>query len=89
VRNGSYFEFQDATEEELAFWNVLSDEEKHELTVQAFIGCFFHALHEFMKREAEKAKKLEEDSARAEQIKPGVPPNPPPSPSGPNQPPIL
>jgi hypothetical protein len=89
VRNGSYFEFQDATEDELAFWNVLSDEEKRELTMQAYKGCFFDVLHESMKQEAGIAKKAQENNARAEQIKPGVPPNSPPSPSGPNQPPIL
>jgi hypothetical protein len=90
VRNGSYFEYQDATEEELAFWNVLSANEKLELTIRAHNRCFFDELREFMKQEANKAKKIAEDNARAEQIKPGVPPeSPPPSPSGPNQPPIL
>ena len=90
MRIGNFFEFQDATEEELAFWNVLDDEEKLSVIVEAYRRCFYDALHEYMQSEAEKGKKIEErENASTGQPKPSVPPNSPPSPSGPNQPPIL
>src|SRR5690349_2808928 len=89
VRNGSYLEFQDATEEELAFWNVLTDEEKRVLTREAYKRCFFDALRDAMKYEANRAKKMQEENVTKEPPKAGMPPNPHPSPSGPGEPPIL
>ena len=89
VVRGNFFEFQDASEEELAFWNVLDDDEKLGVTRESYRRCFYDALHEFMRSEAEKGRKMEEEEAAAEQPKTGVPPNTPPSPSGPNSPPIL
>ncbi len=57
VRNGIYYEFQDATEVELAFWNVLSDDERRKLSREAYKRCFFEVLGEVMKNEAEKSRK--------------------------------
>ena len=88
VVNGNYFEFDDATEEELSFWNVLHDDEKLGVTRESYRRCYYDVLHEFMRSEGIKGKKMEEKAA-AEQSKPAAPPNSPPSPSGPNQPPIL
>jgi hypothetical protein len=89
MRNGRFYEFRDATEEELAFWNVLDDGEKKELTGEAFRRCFFDVLHEFMQVEAEKGRKMKEAESSFQQPESEVPPNSPPSPPGPNQPPIL
>ena len=90
VKNGAYFEFQDATEEELAFWNVLDEEEQLRVIAEAYHHCFYDALHEYMQAEAVKGRKIEEkENVNLGQPKPDAPPNTPPSPSGPNQPPIL
>ena len=89
VRNGRYFEFQDATEEELAFWNVLSNDEKRSLITEAYTRCFFDALRDAIKYEADRAKKIQEENASKELPKAEMPPNSPPSPPGPGEPPIL
>jgi hypothetical protein len=74
--NGSY-EFQDASELELAFWNTLDDEEKHDMAEQATKRCFFDALHDLMKDEAKKGAKIkEEDEANASGAKTDEPPPP-------------
>jgi hypothetical protein len=90
VRNGAYVEFQDATEEELAFWDVLDDKEKRGVIMEAYRRCFYDALHEYMQSEAEKGKRLEEkENLNLGQPKPEGRLTRPPAPSGPNQPPIL
>jgi predicted Fe-S protein YdhL (DUF1289 family) len=90
VLGGSFIEFQDATEEELAFWNVLDDEEKAEVVTLAHYRCFFDVLHDLMQREAEKGKKLEEQEAAFSAVEgPGPAPNSPPTPNSPNQPPPI
>jgi hypothetical protein len=89
VKNGIYYDFQDATEEELAFWNVLDEEEKTDIVTAAYGRCFFDVLKEAMRKEAEKGKKLEEsESAYAAVMQPGPQPGSPPTPQDPNQPPI-
>jgi|SRR5579872_4987102 len=90
VRTGSSVEFRDATEEELAFWNVLDEDEKRGVAMEASRRCFYDALHEYMQSEARKGKKLEDqESAAIGRPKADIPPDSPPTPSGPNQPPIL
>ncbi|MFI5421114.1 MAG: hypothetical protein ACHQ1H_09120 [Nitrososphaerales archaeon] len=89
VRNGRYLEFQDATEEELAFWNVLSDVEKRSIAAEAYKRCFFDALRDAIKYEADRAEKIQKENVSKEPPKAGMPPNSPPSPAGPGEPPIL
>lgn len=90
VKNGSNTEFRDATEEELAFWNVLDNDEKADIAGEAQRRCFFDVLHESMQREAEKARKMSEREAEisAGVERPGTP-GAPPSPQGPNPSPVL
>jgi hypothetical protein len=79
ARNQSCFEFTDATEEELAFWNTLSEEEKKQMTEAAYKKCFFDVLPEAMKVEAEKGQKTkeqEEKEAGGETVGPKPPDNP-------------
>ena len=89
VLTGGYIEFRDATEEELAFWNVLDEEEKKDVVTESYSRCFFDVLKELMNREADKGKKMErQESSYSTVEQPGPPPNSPPTPQGPSQPPI-
>jgi hypothetical protein len=89
VADGRHIEFQDATEEELAFWNVLDDKEKADIVTQSYTHCFFDVLNQIMQREAEKGKKLQErEFVYANVQQPSAPPNSPPNPESPNEPPI-
>ena len=92
VLSGNYYEFRDASEEELAFWNILNDNEKQRLTDQAYNNCFFEALHEFMNQEARKGEKMKRQEEAAglsgQQPGPQTPPNTPPAPSPSGGPPI-
>ncbi len=91
-RIGNFYEFGDASEEELAFWNTLDESEQREMSDQAYKTCFYDALHDYMKEEAEKGKKLRERQEKEIGGSGGVP-NPPDSPptappSGGGEPPI-
>jgi hypothetical protein len=88
-----YAEFTDATEEELAFWNTLSDSEKVKLARESENRCFYDAMHDRMKEEARKGEKQQ---LRDEELSGGAGPNPqspvsppdsPPSPNTPGVPP--
>jgi hypothetical protein len=84
---GRFIEFRDATEEELAFWDVLDDAEKKDVITEAYSRCFFEVLNEMMQNEAMKGKKMQEkESSYSTVQRPGPPPNSPPTPQGPNQP---
>jgi hypothetical protein len=86
-RSGTILEFTDATEEQLAFWNALSDEEKGELADKLHRNCFFDELDGMIKKEQEKQEELDEREERlagggegANQPGPSSPPREPPEP---------
>jgi hypothetical protein len=85
VRNGRYYEFKDANEEELAFWNALDSEERRKLTDESYEHCFYGSLHSFMEQEAAKGERMKETEsgnigARSESPNPpSYPPVTPPT----------
>jgi hypothetical protein len=60
IKADDSYEFRDATEEELAFWNTLDAKEKRDLTAESYDRCFFVALWDAITKESKKAEKLEE-----------------------------
>jgi hypothetical protein len=80
VPSGDYYQFDDVSEQELAFWNTLTKDEHKKMEDEAYRRCFHEALHDFMKREAEKGEKMKqrENEALGGQSAPPKPPDNPP-----------
>jgi hypothetical protein len=90
---GDHYEFPDATEEDLAFWNILGAEEKTDLAMESMHKCFFDLLHDIMREEARKGETQDlKDQAfsggqQPNPQSPVSPPDSPPTPRSPEQPP--
>lgn len=80
VKDRGFYEFQDASELELAFWNTLDQGERREMAKRSHDNCFFDLLHERMKEESDKGEKMkkEEDAALGGETKGPAPPESPP-----------
>ena len=92
VLDGGSFEFTDATEEELAFWNTLEPEEKREVSRASEHRCFYDILHAVMKEESEKGRKQREEEESLSSVgNPQSPrvPDSPPGPETPDSPPVI
>jgi hypothetical protein len=79
-RIGNFYEFEHASEEELAFWNALSKDEREELEDMAYKKCLHEVLHDYMKEESKKGEKMQEEEKNAiggQTPPPRVPDNPP------------